>query len=166
MILKCIDELVSTKKLSADLINEMSNVANSFSFKPLKTADEMYKKYGCNKSIIHFIDSWCKAYYKEKFDVENYWDLRNKASLCRCKIYTDIAIKHNVDPALYYDILSALRGIHPTIMQRISVALFKYMYLCSKDISVDDSNYGYLVEIDKAMSDKFIPDYWFEMPFI
>lgn len=140
---------------SKEVLLKMEDCANSIGFRGGEEGTAIYSMFGVDKSILKFIDSWCRLLKNRLGD----GDGRYQESAQRCKLYCIVSQEKGGS-----DIVNFANLLHHTLIQSLSSAWFKYLDLCALDENLP-GELMYLKNVRGAMVETF-GEQWYEVSFI
>lgn len=140
---------------SKEVLLKMGDYANNIGFRGRDEGTAIYSMFGVDKSILRFIDSWCKLLKNRLGD----GDERYQDSAQRCKLYCIVTPEKGSS-----NIVNFANLLHHTVVQSLSSAWFKYLDLCALDKNLPEE-LMYLKNVRGAMVETF-GEQWYEVSFI
>lgn len=140
---------------SKEVLLKMEDCANSIGFRGRDEGTAIYSMFGVDKSILRFIDNWCKLLKNRLGD----GDERYQDSAQRCKLYCIVTPEKGSS-----NIVNFANLLHHTVVQSLSSAWFKYLDLCALDKNLPEE-LMYLKNVRGAMVETF-GEQWYEVSFI
>lgn len=138
-----------------EVLLKMGDYANNIGFRGRDEGTAIYSMFGVDKSILRFIDSWCKLLKNRLGD----GDERYQDSAQRCKLYCIVTPEKGSS-----NIVNFANLLHHTVVQSLSSAWFKYLDLCALDKNLPEE-LMYLKNVRGAMVETF-GEQWYEVSFI